>query len=212
MSGPGAAGAIDDKDDKYKIIVVGSGAVGKSSLTIRYVIGDFFEHYDPTIEDYYRKLVEVDKKPAYLDILDTAGQQEFASMQEQFYRQGKGFLIVYAIDKPNTFQDAKKLKKKIQEARYDDQPFAVVLIGNKSDLDSLGKRRVSISDGKQLAKEWNCPFLETSAKERLNIDKCFISIVREIRKVHGYGKNDNGSSGSGQSSSGGIFAKICTIL
>ena len=49
-------------------------------------MGDFFQHYDATIEDYYRKLVEVDKKPAYLDILDTAGQQEFASMQEQFYR------------------------------------------------------------------------------------------------------------------------------
>ena len=84
----------DEKDDKYKIIVVGAGAVGKSSLTIRYVIGDFFEHYDPTIEDYYRKLVEVDKKPAYLDILDTAGQQEFSAMQEQFYRQG---LFVYPL-------------------------------------------------------------------------------------------------------------------
>eukprot|EP00486_Rosalina_sp_Unknown_P003789 CAMPEP_0201570342 /NCGR_PEP_ID=MMETSP0190_2-20130828/12567_1 /ASSEMBLY_ACC=CAM_ASM_000263 /TAXON_ID=37353 /ORGANISM="Rosalina sp." /LENGTH=209 /DNA_ID=CAMNT_0047993789 /DNA_START=68 /DNA_END=697 /DNA_ORIENTATION=+ len=202
----------DDEKDKYKIIVVGSGAVGKSSLTIRYVIGDFFEHYDPTIEDYYRKLVEVDKKPAYLDILDTAGQQEFASMQEQFYRQGKGFLIVYAIDKPNTFEDAKKLKQKITEARYDDQPFAVVLVGNKADLDALGKRQVSQSQGKQLAKEWNCPFLETSAKEQLNIAKCFQEIVRQIRKVHGYKDDNNGSSASGQSSSGGIFGKICTIL
>ena len=201
----------DDKDDKYKIIVVGSGAVGKSSLTIRYVIGDFFEHYDPTIEDYYRKLVEVDKKPAYLDILDTAGQQEFASMQEQFYRQGKGFLIVYAIDKPHTFEDAKKLKQKITESRYDDEPFAVVLVGNKSDLDQLGKRRISQSDGRQLAKQWNCPFIETSAKEQTNIAKCFQTIVREIRKVHGYDK-DGGSSGSGASASGGIFSKICTIL
>ena len=75
----GIMAGTNDQDDRYKIVVVGAGAVGKSSLTIRYVIGDFFDYYDPTIEDYYRKLVEVDKKPAMLDIMDTAGQSEFAS-------------------------------------------------------------------------------------------------------------------------------------
>eukprot|EP01083_Nonionella_stella_P002512 7215_1 len=184
-----ADAAADEKEDKYKIIVVGAGAVGKSSLTIRYVIGDFFEHYDPTIEDYYRKLVEVDKKPAYLDILDTAGQQEFASMQEQFYRQGKGFLIVYAIDKPNTFLYAKELKQKITDARYDDQKFAVVLVGNKCDLDQT-KRQVPKQSGAQLAKSWNCPFLECSAKEQINNAKCFQELVREIRKIYKYDQKD----------------------
>mmetsp|Transcript_49833 Transcript_49833/g.44654 ORF Transcript_49833/g.44654 Transcript_49833/m.44654 type:complete len:205 (+) Transcript_49833:97-711(+) len=194
-----------------KITILGAGAVGKSAITVRMVANEFQQEYDPTIEANYTCAIQVDGKQETLDILDTAGQQEFASMQEQFYRQGKGFLIVYAIDKPNTFEDAKKLKQKITEARYDDQPFAVVLVGNKADLDALGKRQVSQSQGKQLAKEWNCPFLETSAKEQTNIAKCFQSIVREIRKVHGYGKDDNGSNGSG-SSSGGIFSRICTIL
>merc|ERR1712083_316812 len=195
----------DTDDEKYKIIVVGQGAVGKSSLTIRYVIGDFFEHYDPTIEDYYRKLVEVDKKPAYLDILDTAGQQEFASMQEQFYRQGKGFLIVYAIDKPNSFLYAKELKQKIADARYDDAPFAVVLVGNKCDLDSVGKRQVPKASGIALAKEWNCPFLECSAKEQVNNAKCFQSLVREIRKIYKY---DDSQKGNGKKQKFGF----CNIL
>ena len=202
--------AQDDKDDRYKIIVVGAGAVGKSSLTIRYVIGDFFDHYDPTIEDYYRKLVEVDKKPAYLDILDTAGQQEFASMQEQFYRQGKGFLIVYAIDNINSFEYAKELKQKITDSRYDDEPFATVLVGNKCDLPPQ-KRKVTINDGKDLAKLWKCPFLETSAKEQKNNSQCFQALVREIRKVHGYTDDDSKSSSS-KSQSGNLFGKICTIL
>mmetsp|Transcript_31913 Transcript_31913/g.51279 ORF Transcript_31913/g.51279 Transcript_31913/m.51279 type:complete len:204 (-) Transcript_31913:487-1098(-) len=197
------------KDDKYKIIVVGAGAVGKSSLTIRYVIGDFFEHYDPTIEDYYRKLVEVDKKPAYLDILDTAGQAEFASMQEQFYRQGRGFLIVYSIDSPNSFQYAKELRDKISQARYDDQPdFAVVLVGNKCDLDAMGKRKVPAKLGEKLAKEWGCPFVETSAKTQLNTAQAFQSLVREIRNVYKYTDEEETKSKPGK----GSGFSICTIL
>ena len=183
----------DDKDDRYKIIVVGAGAVGKSSLTIRYVIGDFMDHYDPTIEDYYRKLVEVDGKPAMLDILDTAGQDEFASMQEQFYRQGKGCLIVYAIDKEHTFEKARLLKDKIAAARYDDHAFAVVLCGNKCDLDGEGKRKVAKASGAQLAKQWGCPFMETSAKLEKNNKECFEVLVREIRKCYNY-KGDGRAS------------------
>eukprot|EP00485_Elphidium_margaritaceum_P002340 CAMPEP_0202687444 /NCGR_PEP_ID=MMETSP1385-20130828/3125_1 /ASSEMBLY_ACC=CAM_ASM_000861 /TAXON_ID=933848 /ORGANISM="Elphidium margaritaceum" /LENGTH=202 /DNA_ID=CAMNT_0049342235 /DNA_START=29 /DNA_END=637 /DNA_ORIENTATION=- len=200
--------ASDQKgDDKYKIIVVGAGAVGKSSLTIRYVVGDFFEHYDPTIEDYYRKLVEVDKKSAYLDILDTAGQSEFISMQEAFYRQGKGFLIVYSIDSLNSFMYAKELKEKIKDARYDDDKFAVVLCGNKCDLEH--KRQVSKQQGTALAKEWNCCFHETSAKDQINNGKVFEELVREIRKVHGYDKDQNSNK---KTDTGTKKKGFCTIL
>ena len=55
--------------------MLGAGAVGKSSLTVRYINDHFLEEYDPTIEDYYRKLVDIDGKPALMDILDTAGQE-----------------------------------------------------------------------------------------------------------------------------------------
>eukprot|EP01083_Nonionella_stella_P293958 999530_1 len=71
---------------EFNIVMKGPGAVGKTSLTIRYVIGDFVEEYDPTIEDYYRKLTMVDGHGVYLSILDTAGQQEFASMQDNYTR------------------------------------------------------------------------------------------------------------------------------
>jgi GTPase KRas protein len=65
-------------------VVLGGGGVGKSALTIRLVTDNFLDgEYDPTIEDSYRKQVMIDEETALLDILDTAGQEEFNSMQDQ---------------------------------------------------------------------------------------------------------------------------------
>ena len=58
---------------EYKIVMLGSGAVGKSALTIHFVTGVFYEHYDPTIEDAYRKMVNIEGKLYMLEIIDTAG-------------------------------------------------------------------------------------------------------------------------------------------
>lgn len=77
----------------YKMVVLGSGAVGKSALTIRLVTQNFLKEYDPTIEDNYNKTITVDGTPAHLDILDTAGQDEYLQMQDQWMREGKGNLI-----------------------------------------------------------------------------------------------------------------------
>ena len=68
---------------EYKITVLGSGGVGKSALTIRLITGTYEANYDPTIEDSYRKQVQIDGQPALLDILDTAGQEEYAALQDQ---------------------------------------------------------------------------------------------------------------------------------
>eukprot|EP00483_Globobulimina_turgida_P001464 UN01466 len=176
--------ASDEAADKYKIVVLGAGAVGKSSLTVRYVTGDFLDEYDPTIEDYYRKLVEVDGGPAYMDILDTAeGQEEFSSMQDEFFRQGKGFVLVYSITSVDSFQHTRTLREKIKRAREDDpaDKLALVLCGNKCDLQI--QRQVPKSEGQKLAKEWGCPFFESSAKEKINNGIIFEETVREIRKL-----------------------------
>lgn len=68
---------------EYKITVLGSGGVGKSALTIRLITGTYEANYDPTIEDSYRKQVSIDDEPALLDILDTAGQEEYSALQDQ---------------------------------------------------------------------------------------------------------------------------------
>lgn len=85
-----ASGGNNGGNSEYKMVVLGSGAVGKSALTIRLVTQNFLEEYDPTIEDNYNKQVVVDGEAAHLDILDTAGQDEYSQMQDQWMREGKG--------------------------------------------------------------------------------------------------------------------------
>ena len=77
--------------------MVGAGGVGKSAITIRYTQDTFLDEYDPTIEDSYRKAVTLNGQACLLDILDTAGQEEYKSMRDQYMRVGEGFLLVYSV-------------------------------------------------------------------------------------------------------------------
>lgn len=164
----------------YKIVVLGGGGVGKSALTIRLVCDNFLEVYDPTIEDSYRKNVMVDGQTCLLDILDTAGQEEFSAMQDDWMRQGDGFLLVYSITEKSTFDEVRILYDKILRAK-DAAKVPIVLAGNKCDLN--WERQVKYDQGQALATEWHVPFFETSAKEAINNQSCFFEIVREIRRA-----------------------------
>ncbi|KAI8770706.1 ras-related protein Rap-2c-like [Biomphalaria glabrata] len=165
---------------EYKVVVLGSGGVGKSALTVKFVSGTFMEKYDPTIEDFYRKEIEVDSAPSVLEILDTAGTEQFASMRDLYIKNGQGFVIVYSITSIQTFQDIKTMKDQIQRVKGIDR-IPMILVGNKSDLDS--QREVSSSEGACLAQHWGCPFLETSAKSTNNVNEVFIEIVREMNST-----------------------------
>ena len=98
---------------EFKVVVLGSGGVGKSALTVQFVTGCFMEKYDPTIEDFYRKEIEVDGSPSVLEILDTAGTEQFASMRDLYIRNGQGFVIVYSITNHQTFQDIKNMREQV---------------------------------------------------------------------------------------------------
>jgi len=161
-------------------VVLGGGGVGKSALTIRLVTDNFLDEYDPTIEDSYRKQVMIDDETALLDILDTAGQEEFSSMQDQWMRDGKGFLLVYNITSRPTFDEVNSLYEKILRTK-DTEKVPIVLVGNKCDLKT--ERQVSYDEGAALAQQWKCPFFETSAKIKVNNETCFFELVREIRKM-----------------------------
>jgi GTPase KRas protein len=168
------------KSLEYKIVVLGGGGVGKSALTIRLVTDNFLDEYDPTIEDSYRKSVMIDDETALLDILDTAGQEEFSSMQDQWMREGKGFLLVYSITSKSTFDEIPLLYEKILRSKDADK-VPMVIAGNKCDLEK--ERQVKFEEGKQLADSWGVPFFETSAKEKINNEAVFFEVVREIRRA-----------------------------
>jgi Ras-related protein Rap-2C len=112
------------------VVVLGSGGVGKSALTVQFVSGCFMEKYDPTIEDFYRKEIEVDGSPCVLEILDTAGTEQFASMRDLYIKNGQGFLVVYSITNHQTFQDIKTMKEQISRVKGADK-VPLLLVGNK---------------------------------------------------------------------------------
>ena len=87
----------------YKLIMVGSGGVGKSALTLQFMYGDFIEEYDPTKADSYRKKVVLDGQECFIDILDTAGQEEYAAIRDNYYRSGEGFFCVFSTTEAESF-------------------------------------------------------------------------------------------------------------
>ncbi|XP_003214565.2 GTP-binding protein Rit2 isoform X1 [Anolis carolinensis] len=164
---------------EYKVVMLGSGGVGKSAMTMQFISHRFPDYHDPTIEDAYKTQVRIDNEPAYLDILDTAGQAEFTAMRDQYMRGGEGFVICYSITDRHSFQEAAEFKELIYRVRHT-YDIPLVLVGNKIDLKEL--RKVSTEEGMSLAREYACPFFETSAALHFYIDDVFHNLVREIRK------------------------------
>ncbi|KAI8926518.1 small GTPase superfamily [Entophlyctis helioformis] len=161
----------------HKIIMVGSGGVGKSALTLQYMYGDFTEEYDPTKADSYRKKVTLDNQESFIDILDTAGQEEYAAIRDNYYRSGEGFLCVFSLCERESFQHTQEFRDQICRV-LDDEKVPFILVGNKADLSD---RQVSAREGELKAKEWGCPYMETSAKTRQNVDESFSKLMRNIR-------------------------------
>ncbi|KAF7327476.1 Rheb-like protein [Mycena kentingensis (nom. inval.)] len=158
---------------EYKLVVVGGGGVGKSALTIQFIQSHFVDEYDPTIEDSYRKQMLVDDEVALLDVLDTAGQEEYGAMREQYMRTGEGFLLVYSITSRDSFEEAAAYHSQIMRVK-DVDSFPVVIVGNKADLDD--QRQVGEAEGHALAQHLLCQFLEASAKLHFNVEKAFVKL------------------------------------
>ena len=162
----------------YKLVVLGSGGVGKSALTVRFVQGIFVEKYDPTIEDSYRKQVEVDGKQYMLEILDTAGTEQFSAIRDLCLKNGEGFALVYSITSHSSFKELASLRDQVLLVK-DAYAVPMVLVGNKCDLEN--DREVTRDQGQNLALEWgNITFIESSAKSKINISEIFYDLVRQI--------------------------------
>ncbi|KAF9182345.1 Ras GTPase [Haplosporangium sp. Z 767] len=184
---------------EYKLVVVGGGGVGKSALTIQFIQSHFVDEYDPTIEDSYRKQCVIDDEVALLDVLDTAGQEEYSAMREQYMRTGEGFLLVYSITSRNSFEEISTFYQQILRVK-DKDFFPIILVANKCDLEH--ERQVSTHEGRELAKQFNSRLIETSAKQRINVDEAFYNLVREIRRFNKETHHQPQSGGYGYSQQG----------
>lgn len=168
-----------DKLPTFKLVVVGDGGVGKSALTIQFFQRLFVTDYDPTIEDSYIQHTEVDAQWCILDVLDTAGQEEFSAMREQYMRKGDGFMLVYSVTDKQSYENIPHFYTQILRVK-DRESYPMLLVANKVDL--VHMRKVTEEMGRELAHRLNLSYIETSAKDPpLNVDTAFHEVVRIIR-------------------------------
>ncbi|KAE9555528.1 hypothetical protein FO519_001296 [Halicephalobus sp. NKZ332] len=153
----------------HKVIMVGSGGVGKSALTLQFMYDEFVEEYEPTKADSYRKRVVLDGEECSVDILDTAGQEDYSAIRDNYYRSGEGFICVFSITDSDSFDATNEFREQILRVKNSDTSVPIALVGNKSDLTS--ERVVSQEQARARADSWGVPYIETSAKTRMNVDK-----------------------------------------
>ncbi|KAJ5647459.1 ras small monomeric GTPase [Penicillium lividum] len=178
---------------EYHIVVLGAGGVGKSCLTAQFVQNVWIESYDPTIEDSYRKQIEVDGRQCILEILDTAGTEQFTAMRELYMKQGQGFLLVFSITSMSSLNELSELREQIIRIK-DDEKVPLVIVGNKSDLED--DRAVPRARAFGLSQSWgNAPYYETSARRRANVNEVFVDLCRQIirKDLQGSGSNSDSS-------------------
>jgi small GTP-binding protein len=170
--------AIDQS--KAKIGIFGGGGVGKTALTLQFLRGQFVEEYIPTLADDFAKDITVDGKPIHLEIIDTAGQDDFRQMRASFYSSVQGFLIVYSVIERNSLFEAEEIYKDIL-ACLNKEAVPCVLAGNKADIKD--ETSVSTEDGQGMAKTMGAKFFETSARTGQNVKASFDEAVRAVKRM-----------------------------
>ena len=160
----------------FKVIIVGAGKVGKTSLTIRFAEDRFRESYLPTLGvDFLTKNLTIDKKKIKLQLWDTGGQEFVISLLPFYYTGAHGGVLVYDMTNRNSFNSLDYWLKQIRQNAGD---IPLVLAGNKIDI--LDQRKVTEEEGRSFAESRNLLYLETSAKTGISVPDLFDNLVKVI--------------------------------
>ncbi|XP_054334841.1 ras-related protein Rab-17 isoform X4 [Pongo pygmaeus] len=154
----------------FKLVLLGSGSVGKSSLALRYVKNDF-KSILPTVGcAFFTKVVDVGAASLKLEIWDTAGQEKYHSVCHLYFRGANAALLVYDITRKDSFLKAQQWLKDLEEELHPGEVL-VMLVGNKTDLSQ--EREVTFQEGKEFADSQKLLFMETSAKLNHQVSEVF---------------------------------------
>lgn len=174
------------KQYSVKIALLGIGMVGKSSLAYRFINYNAPEDHDPTIEDKFMTEVTIDKQSITVNILDTAGQDDYQGLLDTWIDYGDGFLLVFALNDKSSFIALDKRKQKIDLIKKKTK-CPIILVGNKSDLQD--ERKVTRKEAEDKAKAWGATYVETSAFKDENYKEAFTECTKKILDIL-YPKNE----------------------
>lgn len=129
----------------------------------------------------YDKCCIIDGNNCLVKIIDTVGQEEHKPLEESYMRNAEGFLLVFSINDKSSFERIQSFHEQILGVKDADKgSVPMILVGNKSDMDS--KRTVTTNEAVEYSKKINIQYLESSAKERINVDEAFLILVKQIKK------------------------------
>jgi len=169
----------------YKVVLLGEGRVGKTSILLRFVDNSYVEGCPSTTSaSYLEKHVIVDehqttpRREANLSIWDTAGQERFHSLGPIYYRDAKGAVLVYDITDASTFDRVKSWTKELRKMVGDKTKICLTIVGNKLDLER--NRVVSVEEATKYASSVGATFFETSAKTGRGVEDVFVFLTKTM--------------------------------
>ncbi|KAK3529197.1 hypothetical protein QTP70_019435 [Hemibagrus guttatus] len=193
MAGRPNGPATGNKICQFKLVLLGESAVGKSSLVLRFVKGQFHEYQESTIgAAFLTQTVCLDDTTVKFEIWDTAGQERYHSLAPMYYRGAQAAIIVYDITNIDTFARAKNWVNELQKQASPN--IVIALSGNKADL--TNKRAVDFQEAQAYADDNGLLFMETSAKTAMNVNEIFMAIAKKLPK------NEPQAGGGGASGRG----------
>jgi len=167
-----------DYDYLFKLLLIGNSAVGKSSLLLRFSDNIFNESFLPTIGvDFKIRTFDLNSKTVKLQIWDTAGQERFKTITSSYYKGAHGIIMTYDITDKQSFRDIDNWLAEVE--KHASENVNKLLVGNKCDLEA--NRQVTYEEGKAYADQLGIKFIETSAKNSVNVDNAFFTMANEIK-------------------------------
>jgi len=166
---------------KFKVVLLGEGRVGKTSLTLKYVKGTFSDRQESTIQaTFLAKRINISKQSMELNIWDTAGQERFHALAPIYYRNADGALLVYDITDRDSFTKVRNWVKELRKFLGHD--ISLLIVGNKIDMER--DRQVDEKQALDYAASVGAKHVTCSARTGKDVETVFLELAKAMLQKH----------------------------